>query len=78
VPTTAVRRGDVVITSDNPFSPLYALAREQGALVAVDPFTEQIVRYAPALNLFLNVSVIAASPFDFFDIAPGEPPEAVE
>jgi hypothetical protein len=78
VPTTAVRRGDIVITSDNPLSLLYALAREAGSLVALDPFTEQIVRYAPALNLFMNVSVIAASPFDLLDLAPGEPPGPVE
>ncbi len=70
VPADAVRRGDLVVASDDPFSPLFVLERVFDALpnqiMALDPMAGQLVTFVPPANLVFDVFVVAASLYDIF------------
>lgn len=63
----AVRRGDLLITSDSPFSALFVLKAPDGAtrIRCLDPLSDEIVTYAPARSGVLPMTwvVTAISPF---------------
>lgn len=72
-----LRRGDRLIVSDAPFSPLFVLhpfERGDAGIQVLDPLTGWLSGYLPARNLFLNFVVLAVSPFD--PPPPGAPEEA--
>ena len=66
VPAGTVRRGDLIIASDTPFSPLFVLGRELNRVLALDPLAGEVVTYAPPSSLFFDVYVVAASLYDLF------------
>jgi len=60
-----LRRGDLVIVSDAPFSPLFVVERRgAGRFQALDPIGGLLVEFAPPLNLFFDFIVQAVSLFD--------------
>ncbi|HEY7889574.1 MAG TPA: hypothetical protein VIC29_15230 [Steroidobacteraceae bacterium] len=63
----SVRRGDLLVTSDSPFSALFVLKAPEGAsrIRCLDPFSDEIVTYAPPRSGVLPMTwvVIAISPF---------------
>jgi len=68
LPSTEVKRGDLIVTSDPPnFSALYVLdADDPDDIECLDTGTSQIVRYCAPRNLFLQFYVRAVSLLDLF------------
>ena len=68
--TGAWHRGDLIIVSDQPFSPLFVIEMEDERRIhALDPITGRRVTYAPTLNLFVDFVVQVVSLFDVLDHA---------
>jgi hypothetical protein len=61
---SAIRRGDVIMSSDEPFAPLFVLGREVSQILALDPVVGQLVTYVPPASLLCDVYVVAASLYD--------------
>ena len=59
-----VVRGDVIVTADMPFLPLFVLNREAAhGIRALDPIAGHIVTFVPPMNLFIDFVVVAVSFF---------------
>jgi hypothetical protein len=62
--TRHIRPGDLIITSDSPFPPLFVLPSENNRVHGLNPITGEIADYVPFSNPFVDVSVVAVSAFD--------------
>jgi hypothetical protein len=60
----SLRRGDVLVVSDTPFSALFVLDHDGGRIRGLNPLIGQIVTVVPPLNLFFNFVVRAICLFD--------------
>jgi hypothetical protein len=63
IPVAEVKRGELIVTSDCPFSLLYVLEQNEARVRGLDPFTGNIVQYTAPLNLFFNYFVRVQSLF---------------
>jgi hypothetical protein len=82
VPVSVVHPGDLIVTSDSPFSVLFVETASEGSppsnhIRGLVPGRKEVVEYVPPKNVFnFTVFVKVFSIFDFFSLT-GSPPSTI-